>query len=913
MVALHALVADEADLDIHVDLALAVLGLHRHVVGLPHDDAQLELLGRRRLDVEHGHLPRLLGRHHLHPQLDLPHRHSRKGRVQRAHLDGLELHVAPLGVEPAVLEVNGRGADEVARADVVGVEDADLEVARARDGGGELVRRVVVGVEVGLDLAVRVADDLARELDLGVRVRAAVEVHRRQVVGAEQVEAHADRVRGEELRHVHGQRRRRHVLLNDAHVALELAARLLAREDAVAAAEERELHDRVGVLVRVLELVVDGLAAHHVLGRVELAVVEEVGHLGRHALGGGERLGREALGLGLGRFLLLLGALGALLDRVLGMGRLDHLEVLAPRHLVREGDGARGHERLAQHVAAGQRAHVAHAQRHRRREELVLGQLHLHLVRHEIVGVVGRRVGRHLGRLARLGVAHVQLDEGRGERDAHGAQAEGVAQRAQEGQRRHVAKADDGELDRRVDGLGQQVGRHRAGLLAVGHHGDRGEHLAAHVAGRLEHELGPHGRGRRVAAHEHGLRERQVEAADEVVAAQFVVVVDEHGDGRRELERLGHADVFDDGLVPRGVARGVLDARLERLAVVLDDDVRVAQAVLVLGGEEARHVEVEAHLVLLLLPLDELAAAARLGHVGVRTERDGAEEEARDVPRLEKVQAGLLDELQPLGHVVAAVDLRLGECEQLHGRPAQVGDVLAAAHDVDENVGELRPALARGAFLNGGEHELHVVHGLVEEGAAVAHVLGLRVGLDLADADLDLHALAEAKEAAAAVVEGHVRGLVEVAAQRVARLGDLLVGHLAQGQVVEAARLLLLRHELAQVVALGVGHHVLEDGGQRAVDGQVVRAAPSPCEVNARPDAHQQPAAEEGAGPAAVVHRVGDERRAHPSGVVGLGRRAVEVDPVGEEVCDDGRAVGAGNLILERLEGEADGTDGVVG
>jgi len=353
-------------------------------------------------------------------------------------------------------------------------------------------------------------------------------------------------------------------------------------------------------------------------------------------------------------------------------------------------------------------------------------------------------------------------------------------------------------------------------------------------------------------------------------------------------------------------------ARLERLAVVLDDDVRVAQAVLVLGGEEARHVEVEAHLVLLLLPLDELAAAAYLGHVGVRAERDGTEEEARDVPRLEGVQAGLLDELQPLGHKVAAVDLRLGDREQLHGRPAQVGDVLAAAHEVDENVGELRPARARGGSLNGGEHELQVVHGLVEEGAAVAHVLGLRVGLDLADADLDLHALAPAQEAAAAVVEGHVRGLVEVAAQRVARLGDLLVGPLAQLHVVEAARLLLVRHELAQVVALGIGHHVLVDGGQRAVDGQVVRAALS-AEVDALPDAHQQPAAEEGAGAAAVVHRVGDERRAHPRGVVGLGRRAVEVDPVGEEVTDDGRARGARGGLHERLEGEADGADGVVG
>ena len=40
-----------------------------------------------------------------------------------------------------------------------------------------------------------------------------------------------------------------------------------------------------------LELVVDRLAAEHVLGRVELAVVEEVADLGHHVLGGGQRLG----------------------------------------------------------------------------------------------------------------------------------------------------------------------------------------------------------------------------------------------------------------------------------------------------------------------------------------------------------------------------------------------------------------------------------------------------------------------------------------------------------------------------------------------------------------------------------------------------------------------------------------------
>ena len=61
------------------------------------------------------------------------------------------------------------------------------------------------------------------------------------------------------------------------------------------------------------------------------------------------------------------------------------------------------------------------------------------------------------------------------------------------------------------------------------------------------------------------------------------------------------------------------------------------------------------------------------------------------------------------------------------------------------------------------EHKLEVVHGLVEERAPIIHALGLGVGLDLAHADLDLHALAED----AAVVERHVGSLVQVAAQRV--------------------------------------------------------------------------------------------------------------------------------------------------
>ena len=59
------------------------------------------------------------------------------------------------------------------------------------------------------------------------------------------------------------------------------------------------------------------------------------------------------------------------------------------------------------------------------------------------------------------------------------------------------------------------------------------------------------------------------------------------GIGLRLGQGYGHIGL-EIGLVPGGVARGFLDTRLERLAVVLDDNVRVAQAVLVLGGQEAR-------------------------------------------------------------------------------------------------------------------------------------------------------------------------------------------------------------------------------------------------------------------------------------------------------------------------------------
>ena len=141
-----------------------------------------------------------------------------------------------------------------------------------------------------------------------------------------------------------------------------------------------------------------------------------------------------------------------------------------------------------------------------------------------------------------------------------------------------------------------------------------------------------------------------------------------HGHGRIGLEM---------GRVPGGVARGLLDTRLERLAEVLDDNVRVAQAVLVLGGKEARHVQVEAHLVLLLLALDQLAAAAGLGHEVLGAECDGAEQEAGDIAWLEGVEARLLNERLPLGIKVLVVDLLLGPGEQLDRRPAQVGDVLA--------------------------------------------------------------------------------------------------------------------------------------------------------------------------------------------------------------------------------------------
>ena len=95
----------------------------------------------------------------------------------------------------------------------------------------------------------------------------------------------------------------------------------------------------------------------------------------------------------------------------------------------------------------------------------------------------------------------------------------------------------------------------------------------------------------------------------------------------------------------------------------------------------------------------------------------------------EGVEARLLGERQPLGHEVLVVDLLLGLGEQVDRRPAQVGDVLAAAQQVDEDVRELRPAQAGRDILDGGEHELEVVHRLVEERAPVLHGLGVGAGL----------------------------------------------------------------------------------------------------------------------------------------------------------------------------------------
>ena len=54
---------------------------------------------------------------------------------------------------------------------------------------------------------------------------------------------------------------------------------------------------------------------------------------------------------------------------------------------------------------------------------------------------------------------------------------------------------------------------------------------------------------------------------------------------------------------------------------------------------------------------------------------------------------------------------------------------LTAAQQIDEDVRELRPAQARRDVLDGGKHELEVVHRLVEEGAPVLHGVGVRVGV----------------------------------------------------------------------------------------------------------------------------------------------------------------------------------------
>jgi len=52
----------------------------------------------------------------------------------------------------------------------------------------------------------------------------------------------------------------------------------------------------------------------------------------------------------------------------------------------------------------------------------------------------------------------------------------------------------------------------------------------------------------------------------------------------------------------------------------------------------------------------------QLGHIGLQPGHIGLQP---GLTGLEGIEARLLDELQPLGHVVAAVDLLLGEREQV--------------------------------------------------------------------------------------------------------------------------------------------------------------------------------------------------------------------------------------------------------
>ena len=107
-------------------------------------------------------------------------------------ISGRDAAGRPVPAEEPVLEVDLGLADEVVRAEQVPVEHADREDGVLREGGLELEELAEDGVELLGDVVLLVGDALGAELEDEVGVGLAVDVHRVEVVGLDDVDPHED-------------------------------------------------------------------------------------------------------------------------------------------------------------------------------------------------------------------------------------------------------------------------------------------------------------------------------------------------------------------------------------------------------------------------------------------------------------------------------------------------------------------------------------------------------------------------------------------------------------------------------------------------------------------------------------------------------------------------------------------------
>ena len=107
-------------------------------------------------------------------------------------ISGRDAAGRPVPAEEPVLEVDLALSDEVVRAEEVPVEDADGEDGVLREGGLELEELAEDGVELLGDVVLLVGDALGAELEDEVGVGLAVDVHRVEVVGLDDVDPHED-------------------------------------------------------------------------------------------------------------------------------------------------------------------------------------------------------------------------------------------------------------------------------------------------------------------------------------------------------------------------------------------------------------------------------------------------------------------------------------------------------------------------------------------------------------------------------------------------------------------------------------------------------------------------------------------------------------------------------------------------